>query len=80
MPRVCPLKEEQVPTESRIHFQKDRSSFSTVLNSTGIYAHCPPILSAAKALGAAVEQSGRLPKQLRCLLNVRAAGLVGCPF
>ena len=80
MPRVRPLKEEQVPTEIRIHLQKDRSSFGTVLNSTGIYAHCPPILSAAKALGAAVEQSGRLPKQLRCLLNVRAAGLVGCSF
>ncbi len=80
MPRICPLREEEVRAESRIHFQKDRNSFGTVLNSTGVYAYCPPILSAAKALGAAVEQSGRLPKQLRCLLNVRAAGMVGCPF
>ena len=33
---------------------------------TSVYAHCPPILSAAKAMGAAVEQqSGRLPKRLR---------------
>jgi alkylhydroperoxidase family enzyme len=80
MPRIRPLKEEDAAAESRVHFQNDRSAFGTALNSTAVYAHCPPILSAAKALGAAVEKSGRLPKQLRCLLNVRAAGMVGCPF
>lgn len=80
MPRIRPLKEEEVPQESRIHFQKDRNFFGTVLNSTGVYAYCPPVLSGAKTMGAAVERSGRLRKQLRFLLNVRAAGMVGCPF
>ncbi len=79
MPRIRPLREEEVSSETQIYFQRDQSAFGTVLHSTGIYAHCPPILSAAKALGAAVEQS-RLPKQLRCLLNVKAATMVGCPF
>ena len=80
MMRIRLLKEDEVAPESRIHFQRDRAAFGTVLNSTGLYAHCPPILDAAKSLGAAVEQSGRLPRQLRCLLNVRAAAMVGCPF
>jgi hypothetical protein len=80
MARIRPLREEEVSPESRVHFQRDRVVFGTVLNSTGIYAHCPSILNAAKELGAAVEQSGRLPRQLRCLLNVKAASLVGCPF
>jgi len=80
MARIRPLKEEDVSPASRVHFQRDRAGFGTILNSTGIYAHCPPILDAAKSLGAAIEQSGRLPRQLRCLLNVKAASLVGCPF
>ncbi len=80
MERIRPLKEKDVSPESQVHFQRDRTLFGTVLNSTGIYAHCPPILHAAKVLGAAIEQSGRLPRELRCLINVKAAALVGCPF
>jgi alkylhydroperoxidase family enzyme len=43
-------------------------------------AHCPPILAAAKALGAAIEQSGRLPKGLLPLVYLRVASINGCPF
>ncbi|MBI4483546.1 MAG: hypothetical protein HY652_11745 [Acidobacteria bacterium] len=80
MPRIRPLREEEAAPESRSHFQRDRSVFGMVLQSTGLYAYCPPILEAAKALGAAMEKSGQLPRMLRCLLSVRAAALTGCPF
>ena len=80
MPRIRPLGEEDVPAEYRTHFERDRSAFGTVLNSTGFYAYCPPIMEAAKALGTAVERSGKVSRELRCLLNVRAAAMVGCPF
>ena len=80
MPRIRPLREEDVSTEYRVHFQRDRSAFGTVLNSTGFYAYCAPIMEAANALGTAVERSGKVSRELRCLLNVRAAGMVGCPF
>jgi alkylhydroperoxidase family enzyme len=43
-------------------------------------AHCPPILVAAKALGAAIEQSGQLPKGLLPLVYLRVASINGCPF
>ena len=78
--RIRPLKEEDVDPESRVHFERDRVAFRTVLDSTGIAAYCPPILNATKVIGAAIEASGRLPRELRCLLNVRAAAMVGCPF
>ena len=80
MARIRPLTEEEVPSDSRVHFQRDQSTFGTVLNSTGFYAHCPSILNGARALGGAVEQSDLLPRQLRRLLNVRVASMVGCPF
>ena len=80
MARIRPLKEEEVPPESRVHFQRNRNAFGTVLNNTGFYAYCPPVLDAATALGAAVEKSGLLPGQLRSLLNVRVASMIGCPF
>jgi len=80
MKRIHPLTEKDVPPETRVHFQRDHAAFGTTLNSTMIYAHCPPILNAAKVLGAAIEESGRVSRQLRCLINIKAASLVGCPF
>jgi hypothetical protein len=38
-------------------------------------AHCPPILRAAKLLGAV-----QLPKALLALINFRVAAINGCPF
>lgn len=61
-------------------FQRERELFGDLLNPTKIMAHCPPILRAAKALGAAIEQSGQLPKGLLPLVYLRVASLNGCPF
>jgi alkylhydroperoxidase family enzyme len=43
-------------------------------------AHCPPILRAAKALGASIAKSGKLPKGLVPLVSLRVAAINGCPF
>jgi alkylhydroperoxidase family enzyme len=43
-------------------------------------AHCPPIMQAAKAMGAAIAKSGRLPAGLLPLVYLRVATLNGCPF
>jgi len=61
-------------------FEQERSAFGDVLNTTKVAAHCPPILQATKALGAAIEQSGLLPSALRPLVYLRVATLNGCPF
>ena len=56
-----------------------------VVNKTGAagavgMAHCPPILRAAKQLGASIERSGLLPAALLPLIYLRVALINGCPF
>jgi alkylhydroperoxidase family enzyme len=43
-------------------------------------AHCPELVRGARGLGIALEKSGQLPPQLRDLVSLRVAQLIGCPF
>ena len=61
-------------------FEQDREMFGGVLKPTRVMAHCPPILRAARLLGASIQQSGQLPRALPPLVYVRIATLNGCPF
>ena len=45
MARIRPLKVEEVLPENRGRFESNQAKFGTVLNSTGVYAYCPPILN-----------------------------------
>ena len=54
-------------------FDKEREMFGGLLNPTKVMAHCPPILRAARLLGASIEQSGQLPKALLPLVYLRVA-------
>ena len=80
MPRVREIEEagdDPILTEL---FDRERELFGDLLNSTKVTAHCPPIMRAAKALGAAIERSGLLPPGLLPLVYLRVATLNGCPF
>jgi alkylhydroperoxidase family enzyme len=80
MPRVREIEEDGGdPTLAEV-FDKEREVFGGLLNPTKVMAHCPPILKAAKALGAAIEQSAQLPKSLLALVYFRVASINGCPF
>ncbi|MBV9975871.1 MAG: carboxymuconolactone decarboxylase family protein [Hyphomicrobiales bacterium] len=80
MPRVREIEEDGGdPTLADI-FAKERETFGDLLNPTKVMAHCPPILRAAKAMGAAIEKSGQLPKALLSLVYFRVASINGCPF
>jgi len=61
-------------------FAKEQEAFGHVLNTTKVLAHCPPILRAAKQLGASIERSGLLPADLLPLIYLRVALINGCPF
>lgn len=80
MPRVQPVTEQEASPDVRGILRKDVSAFGTVLNSSAVAAHRPSILKAVKGLGAGIEQSGLLTRQLRCLISIKAASLIGCPF
>ena len=80
MPRVSEIEEAQgEPTLEEI-FAREREVFGDLLNPTKVMAHCPPILAAAKALGAAIERSRQLPPGLLPLVYLRVAAINGCPF
>ena len=80
MPRVSEITEDGGDPTLGATFAKERETFGDLLNPTKVMAHCPPILRAAKLLGASIEQSGQLPKALLPLVYVRVATINGCPF
>ena len=80
MPRVTEIEDDNGDPVLAATFDKEREVFGGLLNPTKVMAHCPPILRAAKLLGASIEQSGQLPKALPPLIYVRVATINGCPF
>lgn len=80
MPRVREIEDAGGDPILTDIFAKEREAFGDLLNPTKVMAHCPPILRAAKALGASIEQSGQLPKSLLPLVYLRVASINGCPF
>lgn len=80
MPRVKEIEDHGGDAILEELFAKERALFGDVLNPTKVMAHCPPILRAAKMLGASIAQSGTLPKGLAELVSLRVAGINGCPF
>jgi hypothetical protein len=80
MPRVREIDDDGGDPILKEEFAKERDLFGDVLNTTKIMAHCPPILRAAKALGASIAKSGQLPKGLVPLVSLRVASINGCPF
>jgi len=80
MPRVQEIEDAGSDPILTDEFNKERHRFGGLLNTTKVYAHCPPILKAAKALAAAIEESGQLSKTLRPLICLRIALINGCPF
>lgn len=80
MPRVREIEDDGGDPILKEVFAGQRERLGGLLNTTKVMAHCPPILKAAGALGAAIEQSGQLPKGFVPLVNLRVATLNGCPF
>ena len=80
MPRVSEIEQDGGDPTLKAVFDKQREIFGDLLNPTKVMAHCPPILRAAKLLGASIEQSGQLPKALLPLIYLRVASINGCPF
>ncbi len=80
MPRVREIEEPGDDPILTDLYAKEREAFGYVLNTTKVMAHRPGILRAAKSLGAAIDKSGLLPKELIALVNLRVATINGCPF
>ena len=80
MTRVHALTREEAPADVRSQYDANMKAFGQVLNTTGIWAHRPTIQLGVKALADGIQQSALISDKLRCLLNVRIAGQVGCSY
>lgn len=80
MPRLSEIEDDGGDPILRDVFARERAAYGGVLNPSKVMAHCPPILRAAKALGASIAESGTLPKGLASLVSLRVAAINGCPF
>jgi alkylhydroperoxidase family enzyme len=80
MPRVKEIEDAGGDPILTPLFKAELDRFGELFNPTKIMAHCPPILRAAKAMGAAIAESGQLPAALVSLVSLRAATINGCPF
>jgi len=80
MPRVREIEDDGGDPILMNLFAKERELFGGLFNTTKVFAHCPPILQAAKQLSASIEKSGRLPVALVPLVYLRVALINGCPF
>jgi alkylhydroperoxidase family enzyme len=80
MPRVREITDPGDDPILNELFAKEIDAFGAVFNTSKVQAHTPGIMRAAKALSAAVDRSGLLPKDLLPLVYLRVALINGCPF
>jgi alkylhydroperoxidase family enzyme len=79
-PRVAPVDPATAPPEVREIFSRQTEQWGAPLTPTRVLAHCPPLVRASAGLSAALEKSGQLPADLRDVVCLRVAQLIGCPF
>ena len=80
MSRIPGIDPEQAPHDLAEIFAQQVAQYGAPLGPTLVMAHCPPLVRGARGLGVALEKSGQLPAELRDLVSLRAAQLIGCPF
>jgi hypothetical protein len=80
MNRVKPLDRDEAHPDARQFFDQDERRYGLVLNPTRVFAYRPPIQAAARALSRSVAVDAVLPADLRALVCLRVATLVGCVF
>ncbi len=78
--RIPPIDPAAAPPEIREVLARQQEQWGAMLASTLVLAHCPPLVRASAGLSVALEKSGQLPAELRDLVCLRVAQLVGCPF
>lgn len=80
MSRIPPVDPASAPPELAAIFAQQTALWGAPLGPTLVMAHCPPLVRGAGGLGVALEQSGQLAPELRDLVSLRVAQLIGCPF
>ena len=80
MPRIRGVSMEEAAPITRRLMEENQARSGHVFPGTAITGHAPTIQEGTQALNAGITNAGRISQQLRGLMNVRVANLVGCPF
>ncbi len=80
MARIRPLGEDEVSPEIAGIIAATVRWLGEPQISVGIQAYSPPVLDASRRLNVMPAKSALLPPQLRDLVCLRAAEMIGCPF
>jgi hypothetical protein len=75
-----PLTKAEAPEASRPFMEAAERAWGRPSNPAGIQARCPPVLEASRAIGGAMAKSGQLSGEIRSLVCVRVAQIIGCVF
>jgi hypothetical protein len=80
MPRIEGVSTEQAAPFTWGLMEQNLAQFGHVLPGTKIVGLAPTIQEGTQQLNAGITNAGKVSHQLRGLVNVRVASLVGCPF
>ncbi|MDQ2806158.1 MAG: hypothetical protein M3Z04_04450 [Chloroflexota bacterium] len=80
MARIPGVDEAAVDSYAAAVFAAQQRNYGQALENHRLYARRPSILKAVRGMWAGLDQSATLAPTLVALLNVRVAGLIGCPF
>lgn len=80
MARIRLVHDEDAAPLTRSLMERDLANYGHVLPGTGIQGHVPTFQEGARALDAGIGAAGNISPQLRRLMNLRVASIVGCPF
>ena len=80
MARIRGISPEEASPATRQRMDRDVEQHGHVLPGTAISGLTPTIQEGTRALDAGITAAGGVSQQLRRLMNLRAAQIVGCPF
>lgn len=80
MARIPGIDEAAVDSYAAAVFAAQERLYGHALENHRLYARRPSIFKAVRGMWAGLAQSGALAETLIPLVNVRVAGLIGCPF
>jgi alkylhydroperoxidase family enzyme len=78
--RIPPIDPATAPPEIQEILARQTEQWGAPLVPTLTLAHCPPLVRGSAGLSIALEKSGQLPAELRDLVCLRVAQIIGCPF
>jgi hypothetical protein len=80
MARLPDIADEALPRDVAELADAQRKHYGEVLNSTRMQGYVPAVAGGAAAMSRGLGRSGKTPKRLSHLLNLRVGSIVGCPL